>query len=103
MPFRYKIRPELNIAFLIWEGDLYFSEYIATVQELFKDQRYRNCMIRIADIQLASEHFELGDMHSSIKFNESVVEDGLEQDHVVVLTSNEAIHIDFYEECKARG
>jgi len=60
-------------------------------------------MIRIADIQLASEHFELGDMHSSIKFNESVVEDGLEQDHVVVLTSNEAIHIDFYEECKARG
>jgi hypothetical protein len=93
MAVRYKISPDLGIAFIFCEGVISDVEYFKLIKTLYNDVNYILGMRCIIDFFSAVEDISLEGMRTIIKDREEMEKHKIEFEYVIMLTHSHTIEI----------
>jgi hypothetical protein len=93
MAVRYKISPDIGIAFIFCEGVISDVEYFKLIKTLYNDVNYILGMRCIIDFFSAVEDISLEGMRTIIKDREEMEKHKIEFEYVIMLTHSHTIEI----------
>lgn len=93
MPIQYKINPELGIAFMFCQGLISDVEFFRAVKTMQADKSHTLGMYRIIDFFSATEDVSLEGMRSVIRYREEMHTQGIQFEHVIILTHSRTLSL----------